>query len=58
VKQAVISTRLLRPSVAPASHAIVVALGGIFLTGSGLANGVLVGYIVHLLLTATVPSGV
>jgi hypothetical protein len=35
-----------------------VTLGGIFLTASGLAGGVLVGYVVHLLLTAAVPSGV
>jgi hypothetical protein len=32
--------------------------GGIFLTASGLASGVLVGYVVHLLLTVAVPSGV
>jgi hypothetical protein len=50
VKKAVISARLLRPSPAPA--------GGIFLTASGLASAVLVGYVVHLLLTAAVPSGV
>jgi hypothetical protein len=31
---------------------------GIFLTADGLACGVLVGYVVHLLLTAAVPSGV
>jgi hypothetical protein len=31
---------------------------GIFLTASGLASGVLVGYVVHLLLIAAVPSGV
>jgi hypothetical protein len=31
---------------------------GIFLTASGLTNGVLVGYVVHLLLTAAVPSEV
>jgi hypothetical protein len=31
---------------------------GVFLTASGLASGVLVGYVVHLLLTAAVPSGV
>jgi hypothetical protein len=31
---------------------------GIFLTASGLAGGVLVGYVVHLLLTASVSSGV
>jgi hypothetical protein len=32
--------------------------GGIFLMASGLAGGVLVGYVVHLVLTAAVPSGV
>jgi hypothetical protein len=31
---------------------------GIFLTADGLACGVLVGYVVHLLLTAAVLSGV
>jgi hypothetical protein len=58
VKQAVISARLLRLSPAPASRAISVALGGIFLTVNSLAGGVLVGYVVHLLLTMAVPSGV
>jgi hypothetical protein len=58
MKKAVISARLFRPSLAPASRAIAVTLGGIFLTASGLTSGVLVGYVVHLLLTATVPSGV
>jgi hypothetical protein len=32
--------------------------GGIFLVASGLAGGVLVGYVVHLLLTVAVMSGV
>ena len=32
--------------------------GGIFLTANSLACGVLVGYVVHLLLTAAVPPGV
>jgi hypothetical protein len=32
--------------------------GGIVLTVSGFAGGVLVGYVMHLLLTAVVPSGV
>jgi hypothetical protein len=32
--------------------------GGIFLTARGLIGGVLVGYVVHLLLTAAVPSEV
>jgi hypothetical protein len=58
MKQAVISARLMRPSLAPATRAIVAALGGIVLTASGLAGGVLVGYVVHLLLTAAVPPGV
>jgi hypothetical protein len=31
---------------------------GIFLTVNGLASGVLVGYVVHLLLTMAVSSGV
>jgi hypothetical protein len=54
MKQAVKSAWLLRPSPAPPSRAIAAALGDI----PGLAGGVLVGYIVHLLLTAAVPSGV
>jgi hypothetical protein len=58
MKHAVISVRLLRPSPAPATRAIVVALRGIVLTVSGLAGRVLVGYVVHLLLTAAVPPGV
>jgi flagellar biosynthesis protein FliR len=58
MKQAVISTRLLRPSMAPATHAVATTLGGVVLTASGFAGGVLVGYVVHLLLTAVVPSGV
>jgi hypothetical protein len=58
VKQAVIFAWLLRPPPAPASHAISTALGGTFLTVNGLAGGVLVGYVVHLLLTMVVPSGV
>jgi hypothetical protein len=58
MKQVVIFAQLLRPSTASASRAIAAALGGIFLTASGLASGVLVGYVVHLLLTTVVPSGV
>jgi hypothetical protein len=58
MKQAVISVRLLRPSPAPATRAIAAALRGIILTASGLAGGVLVGYVMHLRLTAVVPSGV
>jgi hypothetical protein len=58
MKQAVKSAWLLRPSTAPPSRAITAALGGIFLTTDDLACEVLVGYVVHLLLTAAVPSGV
>jgi hypothetical protein len=58
MKQAVKSAWLLRPSLAPATHAIAVALRGIVLTASGFAGGVLVGYVMHLLLTAVVPSRV
>jgi hypothetical protein len=32
--------------------------GGIILTASGLSGGVLVGYVVHMLLTMAVPPGV
>jgi hypothetical protein len=32
--------------------------GGIILTASDLVGGMLVGYVVHLLLTAVVPTGV
>jgi hypothetical protein len=39
-------------------RAIAAALGGIVLTASGLTGGVLVGYVVHLLLTAVVPPRV
>ena len=56
VKQVVISAWLLRP--APVTRAIVAALGGIILMASGLVGGMLVGYIMHLLLTAVVPTGV
>jgi hypothetical protein len=58
MKQAVISTRLLRPSLALATRAITTALGGIVLMSSGFAGGVLVGYVMHLLLTAVVSFGV
>ena len=58
MKQAVKSARLLRPSPAPATRAIAAALRGIVLTASGFAGGVLVGYVMHLLLTVVVLSGV
>jgi hypothetical protein len=58
MKQAVKSARLLRPSPAPATRAIAAALRGIVLTASGFTSEVLVGYVMHLLLAAVVPSGV
>jgi hypothetical protein len=58
MKQAVESVRLLRPSPASPSGAITTALGGIFLTASGFSGWVLIGYVVHLLLTTVVPLGV
>jgi hypothetical protein len=58
MKQTVKSTWLLRPSPAAPSRAITTTLGGIFLTASGFAGGVLDGYIVHLLLTTAIPSRV
>jgi hypothetical protein len=58
VKQAVKSVQLLRPSSAPTTRVIAVALGGIILTARGLTGGVLVGNIMHLLLTAAVATGV
>jgi hypothetical protein len=58
MKQAVKSTRLLRPSLAPTTSAIAVALGGIILMARGLTGGVLVGNVMHLLLTTAVPTGV
>jgi hypothetical protein len=58
VKQAVKSVRLECPSLAPTTSAIAAALGGIILTERGLAGGVLVGNVMHLLLTAAVPTGV
>jgi hypothetical protein len=60
VKQVVKSARLLRPSLAPTTSAIAVTLGGggVILTARGLVGGVLVGNVMHLLLTAAVPTGV
>jgi hypothetical protein len=58
IKQAVKSARLLRPSSAPTTSAIAAALGGIILTARGLTSGVLVGNVMHLLLTAVVPTRV
>jgi hypothetical protein len=58
MKQTVKSARLLRPSSASTTSAIAAALGGIILTARGLTSGVLVGNVMHLLLTAAVPTGV
>jgi hypothetical protein len=58
VKQAVESPRLLRPSSAPTTSVVAAALGGIILTARGFAGGLLVGNVMHLLLTAAVPTGV
>jgi hypothetical protein len=58
VEQAVKSARLLRTSPAPTASSVPAALGGIFLAARGLASGVLVGDVVHLLLIAAVPTGV
>jgi hypothetical protein len=58
VKQEVESAWLLRPSSALTTSAIAAALGGIILTVRGLAGGVLVGNVMHLLLTAAVPTEV
>jgi hypothetical protein len=58
VEQAVKSAWLLRTSPAPTASSVPAALGGIFLAARGLASGVLVGDVVHLLLIAAVPTGV
>jgi hypothetical protein len=48
MKQTVESTRLLRPSTAL----------GVFLTTGGLSGWMLIGYVVHLLVTTCVLAGV
>jgi hypothetical protein len=58
VEQAVKFVRLLRTSPAPTASSVSAALGGILLAVRGLASGVLVGDVVHLLLIAAVPTGV
>jgi membrane-bound metal-dependent hydrolase YbcI (DUF457 family) len=58
MKQTVESARLLCPSLASPSGAIVAALGRVFLTTSSFSGSVLIGYVVHLLVTAAVTSGV
>jgi hypothetical protein len=58
MKQTVESAQLLRSSSASPSGAIVVALGRVFLMASSFSGWVLIGYVVHLLVTAAVTSGV
>jgi hypothetical protein len=58
VEQAIKSAWLLRTSPAPTTSFVSAALGGILLAARGLASGVLVGDVVHLLLIAAVPTGV
>jgi hypothetical protein len=58
MKQTVESAMLLRPYSTSPSGAITAALGGIFLTASSFSSWVLIGYVVHLLLTVAVPPGV
>jgi hypothetical protein len=58
VEQAVKSVRLLHTSPAPTTSSVSAALWGILLAARGLASGVLVSDVVHLLLIAAVPTGV
>jgi hypothetical protein len=46
------------PSLTLTTRAIAAALGRVILTARGLTTGVLVGNIMHLLLTMAVPTGV
>jgi hypothetical protein len=57
IKQAIESLRLLCPSAASSSCAVVVALGVLQTTG-GLSGRVLIGYGVHLLMIAIVSARV
>jgi hypothetical protein len=58
MKQTVESEWLLRPSLTSPSCVVAAALGGVFLTTSSLSGWVLIGYVVHLLVTTAVLSGV
>jgi hypothetical protein len=58
MKKTVESARRLRAPPAPTASAVSAALGGIFLAARGVSSGVLVGDVVHLLLTAAVSTGV
>jgi hypothetical protein len=58
MKQTVESVRLLCPSSASRSGAIAAALGRVFLTASSFSGWVLIGYVVDLLVTTAITSGV
>jgi hypothetical protein len=58
VEKAVESARRLRAPSAPATSSISASLGGIFLATRGFSSGMLVGDVVHLLLTAAIATGV
>jgi hypothetical protein len=52
------SARRLRAPPTPTASSISAALGGIFLAARGFSSGVLVGDVVHLLLSVAVSTGV
>jgi hypothetical protein len=58
MEETVESARRLRPPPTPTASSISASLGGIFLAARGVSSGVLVGDVVHLLLTAVVSTGV
>ena len=58
MEEAVETARQLRTPSAPTTSSISAALGGIFLATRGVSSGMLVGDVVHLLLTAAVSTGV
>ena len=58
VEKAVEPTRRLRAPSAPATSSVSAALGGIFLATRGVSSRLLVGDVVHLLLTAAISTGV
>ena len=58
VEKAVEPARRLRAPSAPAASSVSAALGGIFLATRGVSSRLLVGDVVHLLLTAAISTGV
>jgi hypothetical protein len=58
MEETVESARRLRTPPTPTASSVSAALGGIFLAVRGVSSGVLVGDVVHLLLTAAVSTGV